>query len=200
MDDPRTDEPRADALARFKDEAWPHMSSLLRIAVILTHDQHQAEDLVQETMMRAYRHIGTFKQGSNMKAWLMTILRRVHIDLYRKASRNVEAGSLDAMAHEPEAPHGRINHDQAAWSNPGELLSRFDDEQIEGALRALPEAMRWVLLLVDVEQMSVNEAAEALEVAPGTIKSRASRARARLRELLLPLAQQKGWITSPAGE
>jgi len=131
-----------------------------------------------------------------MKAWLMTILRRVHIDLYRKESRTIEAGSLDAMAHEPEPPAPDMSIEHASWDNPDELLDRFGDEQIEGALRGLPEAMRWVLLMVDVEQMSVNEAAETLGVAPGTIKSRASRARAQLRSFLLPLAQEKGWAAS----
>lgn len=199
MDDPRTDQPRADALLRFKEEAWPNLPALLRVAVILTRDPYLAEDLVQETMMRAYRHIGTFQAGTNMKAWLMTILRRVHIDLYRKASRNVEAGSLDGMAHDPAAPSDILTEDATAWTEPDELLGRFGDEEIETALRALPDAMRWVLLLVDVEQLSVDEAAESLGVASGTIKSRASRARALLREHLLPLAQRRGWTAASAG-
>jgi len=200
MDDYRTNDPRADALARFKAEAWPLLPSLLRVAVILTQDQHKAEDLAQETMMRAYRHIQSFTPGTNMKAWLMTILRRVHIDTYRKDSRAIDAGSLDGMAHEPAAPQDAVIHEDSCWSAPDELLGRFDDTEIEKALRAMPDAMRWVLLLVDVEQMSITEAAESLDVAPGTIKSRASRARARLRELLLPVASQKGWVTNCAGE
>ncbi|MEZ6190725.1 MAG: RNA polymerase sigma factor [Phycisphaerales bacterium] len=199
MDDPRTDEPQADALARFREEAWPNLPALLRVAIILTGDTHQAEDLVQEAMMRAYRHIETFDAGTNMKAWLMTILRRVHIDLYRKASRSVESGSLEAMAHNPAAPLDTQADDVAAWTEPDELLGRFSDQEIEDALRALPDAMRWVLLLVDVEQMSVDEAARTLDVAPGTIKSRASRARALLRERLLPLAQRRGWICTSTG-
>jgi len=199
MDDPRNNDTRADALTRFKDEAWPHLPSLLRVAVILTHDQHRAEDLAQETMMRAYRHIETFSQGTNMKAWLMTILRRVHIDLFRKESRQVDAGSLDGMAHDPASP-ADMDNESALGSDPDELLGRFDDEAIENALRALPDAMRWVLLLVDVEQMSITEAAESLDVASGTIKSRASRARAQLRERLLPIALKKGWVASPAGD
>lgn len=197
MDGTQTDDAREDALARFKAEAWPLLPSLLRVAMILTRNEHQAEDLAQETMMRAYRHIKTFQTGTNMKAWLMTILRRVHIDQYRKDARRIDAGSLDAMAHEPAAPAPGHSADESPWSAPDELLSRFDDVTIEDALRALPDPMRWVLLLVDVEQMSVAEAAEALDVAPGTIKSRASRARAGLRALLEPVARERGWVKSP---
>lgn len=200
MDDPRTDDTRTDALARFKAEAWPLLPSLLRVAVILTHDHHQAEDLAQETMMRAYRHIQSFTPGTNMKAWLMTILRRVHIDTHRKQSRAVDAGSLDGMSYDPAAPSGTKSQSDSHWSDPDELLNRFDDEEIENALHALPDPMRWVLLLVDVQQMSINDAAKSLDVPPGTIKSRASRARAQLRDLLLPVARQKGWVVNYAGE
>lgn len=200
MGDNTKDDNHESALARFKAEAWPLLPSLLRVARILTHDGHQAEDLVQETMMRAYRHIGTFQAGTNMKAWLLTILRRVQIDLHRRDARRVRAGSLDAMALEPAGRLDDTAHEDKAWADPDELLSRFDDQVLVDALRALPDAMRWVLLLVDVEQMSVADACEALGVAEGTIKSRASRARARLRELLLPAARERGWVVDPVGE
>lgn len=186
-----------EASRAFRDEAWPLLPSLLRVARMLTHDEHSAEDLVQETMMRAFRHIGSFQPGTNMKAWLMTILRRTHVDLYRRASRSVEAGSLDALAFEPAG--GQAASEEVVWPEPEAILERFDDETIESALRELPEPMRWVLLLVDVEQLSIEEAAKTLEVAPGTVKSRASRARARLREHLQPLAIQRGWVRSEAG-
>ena len=182
-----TDDPRQ----RFQAQAWPLLPSLLRVAQLLTRDAHEAEDLVQEAMLRAYRHLGTFRDGTNMKAWLMTILRRTHIDLHRKASRQIEAASLDAIGHDPASS---ADVEDEAWREPDDLLARFDDETIENALRALPDAMRWTLLLVDVEQMSVTEAAEVLDVAAGTVKSRASRARAQLREALLPVARQRGWV------
>jgi len=182
---------------RFRDEAWPLLPSLLRVARLLTHDEHAAEDLVQETMMRAYRHIETFQPGTHMKAWLMTILRRTHVDRHRQSSRRVEAGSLDAIAHEPAAPSA-APEPTGAWTNPDELLGRFDDGAIESALRGLPEPMRWVLLLVDVERMSVAEAAEALDVPAGTVKSRASRARSQLRDALLPVAEARGWVARSA--
>lgn len=176
---------------RFSDDVLPLLGPLLRVAQLLTHNNHAAEDLVQESIMRAYRHIQTFEQGTNLKAWLMTILRRTHIDLYRRDKRSVATDPLDAMDHEPPAP--TVASDDGAWTNPNELLSRFDDDAIADALRELPEAMRWTLLLVDVEQMSMTEAAAVLDVAEGTIKSRASRARAALRSALLPEAIRRGW-------
>lgn len=188
------------SLATFKAEAWPLLPSLLRVALVLTGDHDHAEDLVQETMMRAYRHIASYRPGTNMKAWLMTILRRTHIDLHRREARRVstvafEPSDLESLV--PASPETEPADQSAAWSNPDELLNRFDDELIEDALRQLPDAMRWVLLLVDVEQMSVADTAAALDVPEGTVKSRASRARTRLRELLHPLALDRGWLREP---
>jgi len=166
---------------------------------MLTHDEHAAEALVQDTMMRAYRHIETFQPGTHMRAWLMTILRRTHIDRHRRDARRLDAGSLDAMGHDPvNQPSPPEPTD--AWTSAEELLERIDDPTLEAALRGLPEPMRSVLLLVDVEQMTVAEAAEALGVPPGTVKSRASRARRRLRDDLLPIAESRGWIARQESE
>jgi len=189
--------PTDDATQRFRAEAWPLLPSLLRVARMLCRDEHAAEDLVQETMMRAYRHIEIFKPGTNMKAWLMTILRRTNIDLHRRDQRRIDAGSLDAYGAEVAALSPTQNEQ---WSNPSELLDRFEDEAIESALRSLAEPMRWTLLLVDVEQMSVPEAAAVLDTAEGTIKSRASRARAQLREALWPEAVRRGWTKEVGGK
>jgi RNA polymerase sigma-70 factor (ECF subfamily) len=194
------DDSRPDALARFKAEAWPLLPMLLRVATMLTRDEHRAEDLVQEALMRAYRRIETFQPGTNMKAWLMTILRHTHIDLYRRESRQIAGASLDALAVEPAASTAPKHQDAKAWNEPDDLLDRFDDETVEHALMNLPDAMRWTLLLVDVEQLTLAEAAEVLDVAVGTVKSRASRARALLRDALRPLAEQRGWVTARTGE
>ena len=200
---PAASAPDADA---FEREAWPLLPSLLRVALLLTTDPHRAEDLVQEAMMRAYRHIGSYQPGTNIKAWLMTILRRTHIDLYRRDQRRVAGVGFDpsdlesmlpAADTKPDMRHGRFGPDVAA--DPDGLLDRFDDQAVEEALRGLPEAMRWVLLLLDVEQLGVAETAAALELPEGTVKSRASRARARLREDLEPLARQRGWLPRTAG-
>lgn len=187
------------AIGRFKDEAFPLLPALLRTARILTRHEQQAEDLVQETMLRAYKSADSYEPGTNMKAWLMTIMRRTHIDIHRKAARRLQPTSLDALPIEPADESAAESHDEA-WSDPEQLLARFDDQDIEQALRDLPENMRWVLLLVDVNQSSIAEAAEVLGVAEGTIKSRASRARQKLRSLLMPVAQERGWLPAEAKE
>ena len=187
------------AIERFKAEAFPHLPALLRTARLMARHEQQAEDLVQETMLRALKHVNTYQPGTNMKAWLMTIMRRAHIDLHRMDARRIAPASLDAMPVEPADRSTGSDADEA-WAEPEDLLERFDDEDIEAALRELPEPMRWVLLLVDVNQSSVAEAAEVLGVAEGTIKSRASRAREKLRTLLLPVAQERGWLPAEAKE
>ena len=188
----------------FQREAWPLLPSLLRVALLLTADPHRAEDLVQEAMMRAYRHIGSYRPGTNIKAWLMTILRRTHVDLYRRDRRSVAGvgfdpseleGMLPAVESQAELRHGEA---EPSAVDPDGLLDRFDDQTIEDALRRLPEAMRWVLLLLDVEQLGVAGTAAALELPEGTVKSRASRARARLREDLKSLACRRGWLPQDA--
>ncbi len=190
-------------LARFKTDAWPLLPSLLRTAMMLTHNPHDAEDLVQETMLRAYRHIDSFQTGTNMHAWLITILRRLHIDTHRANTRRVSTQSLDALSRDPVDTNSEstlTQSDETDWKNPDELMNRFDNDTIASALRALPESMRWVLLLVDVEQLSVADAAHILDIPQGTVKSRASRARVQLRQYLLPIAQQHGWVPAASGE
>lgn len=195
--------PADDPRQRFRVEAWPQLPALLRVARVLTGDAHKAEDLVQETMMRALSHIASYQPGTNIRAWLLTILRRTHIDVHRRDQRRVAPVSLDAAGVEPgaddRATDPAADEPWLAIDDPDRLLARFEDEPIAAAMRALPEPMRWTLLLVDVERLSVAEAGEALGVAPGTVKSRASRARALLREALLPEARRRGYLADEAG-
>lgn len=187
------EDPRKDAKDRFQAEVMPLLPMLYRTALMLTHHEQAAEDLVQEAMLRAYRHIETFRPGTHMKAWLMTILRRAHIDGYRREKARVSPGSLEAIEHDPPATP---SVQPEAWDgkSPEVLLDQVDDDALDAALRALPETMRWVLLLVDVEQLSIDEAAAVLDVPAGTIKSRASRGRAALRDRLGPVARERGWV------
>ncbi len=188
---------------RFRRVVWPHLPLLLRTAGYLTGDTHAAEDLAQETAMRALRFIDRFTDGTDARAWLLTILRRTHVDLHRRGKRHAQALSLDAdgMA-EPAASEQETAatgmHD-GAWSRPAELMERFGDSEIIAALRQLPEAIRWTLLLVDVEQLDHRDAAAVLEVAEGTVKSRAHRGRAMLRDLLFEVARERGWIDRASG-
>lgn len=180
--------------ARFKRLAWPHLAMVLRMARHLTRHDQQAEDLAQETMMKAMRAIDSYQEGTDIKAWLMTILRRAHIDALRSNQRHAHTLSLEQVEMEP----AQVASEQAGafddkWSDPAALLDRFGDQEIIDALGELPEEIRWTLLLVDVEQMDQADAATILQVPVGTIKSRAHRGRAMLRDRLFIWAQERGW-------
>ncbi len=177
---------------RFNTLAWPHLSAVLRTATILTGgNQFDAADLAQETMLRAFRGIDGFSGSvDDARKWLLTILRNCRTDRLRTIAGSSPPMSLDALEHDPAAVPTSADHDDE-WKNPRELLNRFADAEIITALKQLPEDIRWTLLLTDVEDLDIRQAAEILNVAPGTIKSRASRGRAMLREILLPLAKDR---------
>jgi RNA polymerase sigma-70 factor (ECF subfamily) len=189
--DPPTDATRRE---RFYREVWPEAAMLMRTAISMCHDNAEAEDLVQDTLLKAFKALDQLQPGSHPKAWLLTTLRRTWIDRWRKASRRPdgEAIGLD-LAPEPEITEDAGQHN-AAWADPESILQRFGDQEVIDALRLLPEGNRWALLLVDVQSLSIEEAAEVLEVAPGTVKSRLHRGRAMLRERLHDFARDRGWV------
>lgn len=176
---------------------------LLRTAISLTPGSRngtgnvaEAEDLVQETLLKAFKHLDQLEPGTNPRAWLLTILRRTWIDRWRRSDRRPDghAVDLDDIAEPQSAPDAAGEHD-GEWIEPEELLSRFSDQQVIDALRLLPEGHRWALLLVDVQSLTIEEAAEALDVAPGTVKSRLHRGRAMLRDQLHNFAVDRGWFS-----
>jgi len=181
---------RTDAQSRFDAVVWPHAATVLRTARYLVHDPAAAEDIAQETMVKAFRSIDSFQDGTDAKAWLMTILRNTRVDYLRsRASRHGET-SLESMTHEPAGVEDVSLDAHSAWENPQALLQQFSDQHMIEALQGLPEEIRWTLLLVDVEGMDQADAAKVLEVPVGTVKSRAHRGRAMLRAKLLPLAKE----------
>lgn len=186
----------AEQTAKFKRLALPHLAVLLRTAKYLTHRDQQAEDLVQETMMKAMRAIDSFQEGTNIKAWLMTILRRTHIDVVRSSKHHAHTVSIEQMDMELAEPRQENGGEyDGRWTEPTALLERFSDRDVIEALQELPEQIRWTLLLVDVEQMDQSDAAAVLQVPVGTIKSRAHRGRAMLRDRLCLWAQERGWVS-----
>lgn len=175
------------------------MSVVLRTALCLTHRTDTAEDLAQDTMVKAMRAIDSFQDGTNMKAWLLTILRRTHIDRMRVERNRPLRLSLDEDGIDlPDPGNAGGVHDEA-WDEPEELMNRLEDEEVVEALRGLPPDIRWTLLLVDVEQMEQAEAAAVLGVAVGTVKSRTHRGRALLRDRLFDTAVRRGWVRDTPG-
>lgn len=180
---------------RFTRLAWPYLPTVLRTARYITQSEADADDLAQDTMMKAMRAIDSFRDGTDMKAWLITILKRTFIDRLRADQRRIKSQALDDVGPiaDPNASVGVFDDD---WPEPEKLLNRFEDKAVIEALRRLPEDIRWTLLLLDVEQMDQASAAGILDVPVGTVKSRAHYGRKMLRDLLYQMAQTRGWVNA----
>jgi RNA polymerase sigma-70 factor (ECF subfamily) len=179
---------------KVKQTVWPLLPALLRTAQYLAGSAQEAEDLVQETVLKAMTAIDRFEPGTSAKAWLLTILRRTHIDRMRASQRRVRPLSLDAEEgiDPPARPDENAGVFDSRWDKPEMILEGFEDAEVIAALKELPDEVRWTLLLVDVEDMDHQQAALVLDVPEGTIKSRAFRGRGMLRDRLFELARQRG--------
>ncbi len=171
-----------EATRRFYAHIWPHRAMVLRTARFLTRKYAEADDLAQETLVKAFKSIALFDPASNAKGWISAILRNTWIDHLRAAGRHVPALSVEE--HDVDVPDRRTATLEADPGDPAALLERFTDADIIKALRTLPEEIRWTLLLVDVEALDHSQAAEILGIPEGTVKSRAHRGRRMLRECL----------------
>ncbi len=179
---------------RFEEEALPHLDALYTMAVRLARNSHDASDLVQETILRAYRFFDRFEQGTNCRAWLLTILFNNFRNGYRRSAREQPAGSPEEFERKIEAESLRPD---SSNSNPETALSESGMErEVEAALDALPAEFREVLLLVDVQELSYQEISQVLNIPIGTVKSRVSRGRSMLREALTAYAKERGIIRS----
>src|SRR5688572_7101356 len=159
-------EPSAPSVRSFDDEALPHLDALYRVALRLTGDPAQAEDLVQDTMLKAYRSWRQYRPGTNAKGWLLTILRNTFINAYRR--RKLEPVAMDLEVAEPQAVDRAI-----ADADPeGNFFAQIIDQKVIEAIDALPEDFREVLILSDIEGLTYAEIAEAVEAPIGTVKSR----------------------------
>lgn len=165
---------------RFKRLCWPILPALLRSARFLTWHDHDAEDLVQDTMLKALRAIDSFDDRGDARAWLMTIMRRTQIDRARAEGRRIDCVPLDDDAAVDGGPDSSAVELAKDWNDPEGLLEQFEDTEIVEALKSLPDAIRWTLLLVDVEGLGHQQAAEILGIPDGTVKSRAHRGRRML--------------------
>jgi RNA polymerase sigma-70 factor (ECF subfamily) len=172
----------------FDDEALPHLDALYRVALRLTGDAARAEDLVQDTMLKAYRSWRQYRPGTNAKGWLLTILRNTFINDYRR--RKLEPVAMDLEAVEPHA----VYRDIETADPEGAFFSQIVDEKVLQAVDALPTEFREVLVLSDMEGLHYAEIAETLQVPVGTVKSRLFRARRLLQAALYEHAVEMGYI------
>lgn len=179
----------------------PHVHALYGFALRFTRNQEEAEDLAQETLLRAYRFFGSYERGTNIRAWLFKILRNLFINRYRKSQREPDAvsygdseASLDLLLREP-AEGG------PASATPEQVLQAGQvDGEIERALDELPEEYRSVLLLSSLGELSYKEIASTLSVPIGTVMSRLHRARRMLQASLMDYALDRGLVKAPRTE
>jgi RNA polymerase sigma-70 factor (ECF subfamily) len=165
---------------------------LYRVALRLAGNAADAQDLVQETMLRAYRSWEQYTPGTNAKGWLLTILRNLFINEYRRRSRHPETVDLDTIEPFAVFPEMQDEDPQATF------FDRIVDDEVLRALDELPEVFREAVTLSDVEGLSYEEIANVLSVPVGTVKSRLFRGRRMLQSRLYDYAVSMGYIKGHA--
>jgi RNA polymerase sigma-70 factor (ECF subfamily) len=186
--------------ATFADQAMEYMGSLYSAALRMTRNPADAEDLVQETYLKAYRAFGSFQEGTNLKAWLYRILTNTFINTYRARRRRPEQTELDDV--EDLYLYRRLGGLEAVTAGRSaeeEVLEHFTEGEVKQALESLPEAFRLAVLLADVEGFSYKEIAEILDVPIGTVMSRLHRGRRALQKALHDFGTARG-LVGTAGE
>jgi RNA polymerase sigma-70 factor (ECF subfamily) len=184
---------------RFVEQAVPMLEHLHRAAWRYTRNHADAEDLVQETMLKAYRSFGQFSQGTNIKAWLFLIMKTTWINRYRSMQRRpVEV--LTEKLTDLEFSPGVRQSSVASASAELAALETLGDNHVRAALGSLPEGQRMAVFYVDVEGYRYAEVALLLDIPVGTVMSRLHRGRRALRRLLVEQGRERGYprATRPA--
>jgi RNA polymerase sigma-70 factor (ECF subfamily) len=177
----------------FETAALPFLDGLYNMAYRFTRNAEDAEDLVQETYLKAYKHYDKFEAGTNLKAWLYRIMRNTFINGYRKKQNQPQQSAFSEIEENYESlvqqePNRQIKDPEQ------EILEAVLDEDVQKALNTLREDYRMVIHLVDLEGFSYKEAASILEVPVGTVMSRLYRGRRLLERVLLEYAHKHGYL------
>jgi RNA polymerase sigma-70 factor (ECF subfamily) len=181
--------------AKFADLAMPYMDALYSAALRMTRNPTDAEDLVQETYLRAYRGFGGFQEGTNLKAWLYKILTNTFINIYRaKKRRPDEVDFDDAEDFLLFRRLGGLEAAAAGRTPENLVLDAIPDSDVKEAIEALPEQFRVAVLLADVEGFTYKEIAEITDVPIGTVMSRLHRGRKQLQARLWDFAVERGLV------
>jgi RNA polymerase sigma-70 factor (ECF subfamily) len=183
-----------DKRGEFERQALVHTDALFGAAYRLTRNARDAEDLVQDSLLRAYRFWDSFEQDSNCKAWLLRIVTNTFINEYQRKKRSREV--LDAASAEQDATDGVLMHAEATDRRSPEraLLERSVSDDVQRALESLPEDFRMAVVLCDVQGLSYKEIADIMETPVGTVMSRLFRGRKLLAAALREFAISEGYV------
>jgi len=180
---------------RFEEIAFEFMDSLYSTALRMTRNTAEAEDLVQDTYLRAYRFFGKFEEGTNFKAWIFKILTNTFINKYRKKIRTPQQVQLDKVEFGLESEDEQKALKEWEGFNESNYEELFDDD-IKAALAQLSDEFRMVILLADVEGFAYKEIADIIDRPIGTVMSRLFRGRRMLQKVLEKYARNEGYIRS----
>jgi len=192
IEDPRPPAEQGRLDERFEREAIPLLSDMYAAAMRLTRNPTDAEDLVQETFLRAYRGFAGFREGTNLRAWLYRILTNAFINVYRKRQREPQTVPEDDV---PEwYLYDKLGAEGAEASAEATVIESLPDEDVQEALGSLPEQFRLAVLLADVEGFSYREISEILGIPLGTVMSRLHRGRRALEKRLWNVVRERGLV------
>lgn len=183
-------EPEKDYTKIFEDEFLPHADALNTFAFHLTLNESDANDLVQDTYMKAFRFIEKYIEGTNAKAWLFKIMKNAFINEYRRKTKQPAKVDYGEIAH---------YHDQEEGSYSGyldlreEMFQNMMGDEVTNAINRLPVDFRTVILLCDIEGFSYEEIAKITDIPIGTVRSRLHRSRSMLKESLQEYASKRGY-------